>query len=142
MKTLLAAALAGAVFGIGLVVSQMVNPAKVQAFLDVAGAWDPSLALVMGGGAGLTALAFPWVLRRSRPVLDARFHLPTLTRLDAPLLVGAAIFGMGWALAGYCPGPVLVALTFGIAEPWWFVGALLAGSVAGKWGQELFAARA
>lgn len=137
MKTVLAAALAGAVFGIGLVVAQMVNPAKVMAFLDVAGAWDPSLALVMGGGAGLTALAFPWVLRRGRPVLDARFHLPTLTRLDAPLLVGAAIFGMGWALAGYCPGPALVALTFGTVEPWWFVGAMLAGSLAGKWAQEL-----
>jgi uncharacterized protein len=141
MKRVLAALMAGAVFGVGLVVAQMVNPEKVLAFLDVAGDWDPSLALVMGGGAGVAVLAFPVVLRRGRPLLDTRFHLPAPRHVDTPLLAGAAIFGMGWGLAGYCPGPVLVALSFGTPEPWWFAGALVAGSLAGKWVQELFTAR-
>lgn len=136
MKQVLAALLAGAVFGVGLVVAQMVNPDKVLAFLDVTGAWDPSLALVMGGGAGLTVLLFPLVLRRARPVLEPRFHLPTLTALDARLIGGAALFGIGWGMAGYCPGPVLVALTFGTAEPWLFVAALVAGSLVAKWSME------
>lgn len=136
MKQLLGACLSGVLFGVGLVVAQMANPAKVLAFLDVTGAWDPSLALVMGGAAGLTLLAFPWVLRRTHPVLDERFHLPVATALDRRLLGGAAVFGLGWGIAGYCPGPVLVALSFGTAEPWLFVGALLAGSFAAKWVME------
>lgn len=133
MKPALGGFAAGVLFGIGLVVAQMVNPEKVLAFLDLAGNWDPSLALVMGGGAGLTLLAFPWVLRRSRPLFDTRFHLPTATQIDRRLLGGAAVFGVGWGIAGYCPGPVLVALTFGTAEPWLFVAALMAGSLAAKW---------
>lgn len=133
MKQSLAALLAGAVFGVGLVVAQMVNPDKVLAFLDLAGAWDPSLALVMGGAAGLTLLAFPLVLRRAGPLLDQGFHLPTARDIDRRLLVGAAIFGIGWGTAGYCPGPALVALTFGTVEPWLFVIALIVGSLAAKW---------
>lgn len=140
-RGLIAAGLAGAVFGVGLVVAQMVNPNKVLAFLDLAGAWDPSLALVMGGAAGLTALAFPWVLRRRRPVLDEQFHLPVRSAVDAPLVIGAALFGVGWGMAGYCPGPVLVALSFGTVEPWLFVAALLAGSFTAKWVQQAIAAR-
>jgi uncharacterized membrane protein YedE/YeeE len=132
MSRSLAALACGVVFGVGLALAQMIDPNKVLAFLDLAGAWDPSLILVMGGGAGVTALLFPWVLRHSRPRLDARFHLPSKRQLDAQLLIGAALFGIGWGLAGYCPGPVLVALTIGTAEPWLFVAAMLAGSLACK----------
>lgn len=132
MSRVLAAALCGVLFGVGLALAQMIDPNKVLAFLDVAGAWDPSLILVMGGGAGVTATLFPWVLRRPRPRLDTVFHLPTKRRVDAQLLAGAALFGIGWGLAGYCPGPALVALTLGTAEPWLFVAAMIAGSLACK----------
>lgn len=130
MNRVMAAALCGVLFGVGLALAQMIDPNKVLAFLDVAGAWDPSLVLVMGGGAGVTALLFPWVLRRPQPKLDSRFHLPGKRQLDARLIGGAALFGIGWGLAGYCPGPALVALTIGTAEPWLFVLAMLAGSLA------------
>ncbi len=132
MSRVVAAALCGVLFGVGLALAQMIDPNKVLAFLDVAGAWDPSLILVMGGGAGVTALLFPWVLRRPRPKLDNRFHLPGKRQPDARLVSGAALFGIGWGLAGYCPGPALVALTLGTAEPWLFVLAMLAGSLACK----------
>ena len=132
MNRVIAAALCGVLFGVGLALAQMIDPNKVLAFLDVAGAWDPSLILVMGGGAGVTALAFPWVLRHRQPRLDSQFHLPTRRSLDARLIIGAALFGIGWGLAGYCPGPALVALTLGTAEPWLFVLAMLAGSLACK----------
>lgn len=132
MNRVIASALCGVLFGVGLALAQMIDPNKVLAFLDVAGAWDPSLILVMGGGAGVTALLFPWVLRRPRPKLDNRFHLPGKRQLDARLVSGAALFGIGWGLAGYCPGPALVALTLGTAEPWLFVLAMLAGSLACK----------
>jgi uncharacterized membrane protein YedE/YeeE len=132
MNRIVAAALCGALFGVGLALAQMIDPNKVLAFLDITGAWDPSLALVMGGGAGLTALLFPWVLRHPAPRLDSRFHLPTKRQLDRRLVTGAAVFGVGWGLAGYCPGPALVALTLGTAEPWLFVAAMVAGSLACK----------
>ncbi|HEX2796387.1 MAG TPA: YeeE/YedE family protein [Immundisolibacter sp.] len=132
MRRVLAAALCGVLFGVGLALAQMIDPNKVLAFLDLAGAWDPSLVLVMGGGAGVTALLFPWVLRRSRPRLDDWFHLPAKRQVDGQLLSGAALFGIGWGLAGYCPGPALVALTLGTAEPWLFVAAMIAGSLACK----------
>lgn len=126
----LAAALAGALFGVGLAIGQMVDPTKVLAFLDPIGGWDPSLALVMGGGVGVTLLSFRWVLRRKSPLLDTRFHLPGRSGVDAPLLGGAVLFGLGWGLAGYCPGPALTALAFGWWEPWVFVGAMAAGAWA------------
>lgn len=132
MSRVLAGGLCGVLFGVGLALAQMIDPNKVLAFLDLAGAWDPSLILVMGGGAGFTALLFPWVLRRPRPRLDSRFHLPATRQLDSRLVSGAALFGIGWGLAGYCPGPALVALTLGIAEPWWFIAAMVAGSLACK----------
>jgi uncharacterized membrane protein YedE/YeeE len=132
MSRALAGGLCGVLFGVGLALAQMIDPNKVLAFLDLAGAWDPSLILVMGGGAGVTAALFPMVLRRSRPRLDSRFHLPTNQRLDGRLISGAALFGIGWGLAGYCPGPALVALTLGTAEPWLFVAAMIAGSLACK----------
>lgn len=128
-----AALAAGALFGIGLVVSQMTSPAKVLAFLDVAGAWDPSLALVMGAALLVTVPAFRVILGRGRPLLDGSFHLPVKQSLDARLLAGAALFGVGWGLAGFCPGPAVAALGSGQADPWLFVfGLLIGGWVAGR----------
>lgn len=96
MNRVITAALCGVLFGAGLALAQMIDPDKVLAFLDLAGAWDPSLILVMGGGAGVTALLFPWVMRRPQPRLDSHFHLPTKRRLDGRLVSGSALFGVGW----------------------------------------------
>ncbi|MDY6829076.1 MAG: YeeE/YedE family protein [Pseudomonadota bacterium] len=128
-----AALFCGTLFGAGLTLSAMVNPEKVLNFLDVLGHWDPSLALVMGGAVAVTLVAFPLVLRRPRPWFGARFHLPQKSTLDARLLIGAAFFGVGWGLAGYCPGPALAALSFGRLEPLVFVLAMAVGSwIAGR----------
>lgn len=133
MKRILAALASGALFGIGLTVAQMVNPVKVLDFLDLLGNWDPSLALVMGGGVAVTLVTFRWVLGRERPLLDEQFHLPTRKDIDARLVIGSAIFGLGWGLGGYCPGPAVAAITFGSPEPWLFIPAMLLGSwVAGQ----------
>jgi uncharacterized protein len=125
------ALLAGLLFGAGLVVSQMVDPTKVQHFLDFAGiassAWDPSLAFVMGGALAVTAPGYWLILRRRAPLAAPAFQVPTRKDIDAKLLAGAAIFGMGWGLAGYCPGPALASLVFGRLETAMFVIAMLAG---------------
>ncbi len=105
-----AAGLAGLLFGLGLGVAGMTQPAKVVSFLDLFGAWDPSLAFVMAGAIAVHAIAYRLVRRRAHPLFDARFHLPTRTDLDRRLLVGAALFGIGWGIGGYCPGPGLVSL--------------------------------
>ncbi len=102
----------------------------MQAFLDVTGNWDPSLALVMGGALAVTLIAFRLVLKRPRPLFEGEFHLPRLTRVDRRLLAGAAIFGVGWGLAGYCPGPGLAALSQLTLEAAAFVAAMIAGSLA------------
>lgn len=120
---------AGVLFGLGLAVSQMVNPAKVMDFLDVAGNWDPSLALVMGGAVAVTLIAFRLAGRRGRPAFDARFFTPEKTRIDLPLVAGSAVFGIGWGLAGYCPGPGLASLSVGNVEALVFVAAMVAGSL-------------
>jgi hypothetical protein len=125
----LAALLSGLLFGLGLAVSQMVNPKKVQAFLDVTGDWDPSLALVMGGALAVAAIAFRLALRRPQPVFGGSFALPATGGLDGRLLAGAAIFGTGWGLAGYCPGPALAVLARPGLEAIVFVIAMLAGSL-------------
>lgn len=121
----------GLMFGLGLLVSGMADPAKVLNFLDIAaissGRWDPSLALVMAGAVTVTFLGFKWILRRSRPLLAEKFHLPTQRELDLRIIAGPAIFGLGWGLAGFCPGPALVALGFGSSASVIFVGAMLAG---------------
>lgn len=122
-----AALLAGTLFGLGLAISQMINPRKVLAFLDLAGDWDPSLAFTMGGALLVTATGYRLVLRRPGPVLAASFHLPAKTTVDWRLLAGAALFGVGWGLGGYCPGPAISALALGTAEPWIFIVAMLAG---------------
>ena len=127
MIRFLSCLLAGALFGLGLAIAQMTNPLKVQNFLDIAGAWDPSLAFVMGAAVTITMLAFRLVLRRERPLLGGRFHLPVLTEVDRRLVTGAAIFGIGWGLTGYCPGPALATLLSGNSEVLLFVPAMLLG---------------
>ena len=128
MKARVAALISGILFGLGLTVSQMVNPQKVLGFLDVAGQWDPSLLLVMGGGVLVTVLSFPWIQRRGRPLWAERFSLPTRSAIDRSLLLGAALFGIGWAIAGYCPGPAIAALLINPAEAVPFVLAMLLGA--------------
>lgn len=124
---------AGVVFGLGLAVAEMTNPLKVLDFLDLAGNWDPSLAFVMGGAVLVTMVAFRFVLRRPVPLYGDRFHLPTLTQLDRKLLGGAALFGIGWGLAGYCPGPALATILSGNSETWLFVPAMLVGGALQRW---------
>lgn len=133
MKLLLVAIVAGLLFGIGLVISDMVNPARVLAFLDVAGEWDYSLALVMGGALIPSAIAYRIRARMQRPVCDARFQVPTRRDPDARLIVGAVLFGIGWGLVGLCPGPALAALTTGATPVLIFVAAMLAGMALHRW---------
>jgi uncharacterized protein len=123
----LAALTCGLVFGLGLAVSGMMNPAKVIGFLDVAGSWDPTLAFVMAGALLITVPAYRVTLGRRRPVLDSDFSLPTRTRLDAPLIWGSALFGVGWGLVGFCPGPAVAAVVTGLPAVLGFVAAMLAG---------------
>ena len=126
-RSALSAFVAGILFGLGLVVSRMADPRVVLAFLDVTGEFDPSLLLVMAGAVAVTAIAFRLVLRRRTPVFDAAFRLPTRREIDAPLVIGAVLFGIGWGLAGYCPGPALVALAGGARDALVFVPAMLLG---------------
>lgn len=123
----LSALLAGVVFGIGLALSGMVYPLKVLAFLDVSAAWDPSLALVMLGALAVTLPAFALILKRHQPLLATRFHLPQTTALDTRLIVGAVLFGVGWGIGGYCPGPALAALVIHWREALPFLAAVAAG---------------
>ncbi len=126
MRTLLAF-VAGLVFGLGLLLSGMADPAKVLGFLDLAGAWDPSLMAVMAGAGAVSAIAFAVARRRTRSLLGDPLQLPTATAIDRRLVVGALLFGAGWGLAGFCPGPALVALGLGVPQAAVFVGAMLAG---------------
>jgi uncharacterized protein len=127
MMLVLSAFLVGTLFGIGLALSQMTNPERVIGFLDIAGRWDPTLALVMAGALIVTLPGFYLVLRRSRPVIERQFYLPTQSRIDRRLLFGATLFGAGWGLAGMCPGPALAALVTGQTGLFLFVGAMIAG---------------
>ncbi|UXC20088.1 DUF6691 family protein [Comamonas squillarum] len=132
--TILIAALAGLVFGLGLLVSGMADPQKVLAFLDLAGPWDPSLALVMGGAIALGLPGFALARRRSRSLLGEPMQLPARQAVDAPLLIGSALFGIGWGLAGYCPGPALVGTAAGMGSAAIFSAAMLAGMLLfGLW---------
>ena len=119
--------LAGLVFGLGLIVSGMANPAKVLGFLDLGGAWDPSLAFVMAGAIAVSAVAFAVAKKRTRSFLGATMKLPTSRDIDPRLVVGSVIFGIGWGVAGFCPGPGLVALGMGEVKALVFVAAMLAG---------------
>jgi len=118
---------AGALFGLGLAVSGMVDPAKVIGFLDVVGDWDPTLAFVMGGALLVTIPAFRLIFKRPSPVLAEDFELPTKKELDARLLGGSALFGVGWGLSGFCPGPAVTALATGLTPVFAFVVAMIAG---------------
>lgn len=127
MLKLLVCLIAGALFGVGLALAGMTNPVKVQNFLDVAGTWDPSLAFVMGGAVMVTVLAFAFVLKRTQPWLTERFFLPSAVAVDRKLIAGAAIFGVGWGLTGYCPGPAIASVASLNSEVWLFVPAMLLG---------------
>lgn len=120
-------ALAGIIFGIGLIIAGMINPAKVLNFLDVAGTWDPSLAFVMAGAIAVTASGYWLVGKRQSPLFDVNFHWPTKSDIDARLLIGAALFGLGWGLVGLCPGPAIVSLTLAAPSTLAFIAALLVG---------------
>ena len=127
----------GLVFGLGLVIAGMSDPAKVLNFLDIAalptGGWDPSLAFVMAGGIAVTFIGFRLVLRRAEPIFGGAFHLPTSREIDARIVVGPAIFGVGWGLAGLCPGPAFTALDSGGSAAWIFVAAMLVGMAGARW---------
>jgi uncharacterized membrane protein YedE/YeeE len=141
MMKLLTALLSGLVFGLGLILSGMANPAKVLGFLDLAGAWDPSLALVMMGAIGVGLPAFQWLLRRQSqadtsanlPVTGCGVDLPTTNSIDRRLVCGSLAFGVGWGLAGFCPGPALVALGSGLSQALTFVAAMAAGMALFSW---------
>jgi len=124
---------AGTLFGLGLSISGMVNPQKVIGFLDFAGDWDPTLALVFGGALLVAIPAFRLILRRPHPVLAEEFDLPTKKDVDGRLLGGAALFGVGWGLAGFCPGPAVTALASGLLPVFAFVAAMVVGMAAYKW---------
>jgi uncharacterized membrane protein YedE/YeeE len=132
MVAIVSALLIGALFGFGLAVSEMIDPARVIGFLDVTGRWDPTLLFVMGGALAVTLPGFPLILRRARPLFAEFFALPTKSRLDTSLIGGAIIFGIGWGIAGFCPGPALAALTSGSPGVALFVVAMIAGQWAGS----------
>ncbi len=117
---------AGMLFGLGLVISDLINPAKVLNFLDVAGTWDPSLAFTMGAAVLTTSVGYKLAFE-GKPIFGGTFHLPTATDIDARLIGGAALFGIGWGLVGYCPGPAIAALSLGSPSTVIFVAAMLAG---------------
>lgn len=121
------ALLVGLVFGVGLIISGMTDPAKVIGFLDLAGNWDPSLAFVMGGAILVGVIAFGFAGKRERSLLGAAMRLPTATKIDRRLVLGSLAFGAGWGLAGYCPGPALASLAYGEAKPMIFTLAMLGG---------------
>ena len=129
----LSALLSGLVFGFGLIVSGMANPAKVLGFLDLAGAWDPSLALVMAGAIAVGFFAFLAAKKRTVSFIGAPMKLPTSSAIDRRLLAGSALFGAGWGVAGFCPGPGLVALGMGEPKALVFVAAMLVGMVIFSW---------
>jgi uncharacterized membrane protein YedE/YeeE len=130
MKVAFAALLCGALFGVGLAIARMTDPLVVLGFLDVFGDFDPTLAFVLLGATTTTAIAFHFVTRRARPILAVEFHLPATRTIDLPLVLGAAIFGVGWGLAGYCPGPALVGAGAGVSTALQFLPAMIAGAIA------------
>ncbi len=127
MKQSLASLLAGLIFGFGLALSGMTHPQKVLAFLDVAGAWNASLLFVLGGAVGMTVVIFRFIFRLKRPLLAERFVITQESKLDLPLIVGATVFGIGWGISGYCPGPAVALL----AAPNWELLAFLPAAILG-----------
>ena len=124
----ISALICGFLFGLGLAISEMVNPAKVLGFLDVTGNWDPSLIFVMAAGLAVTLLTFRLILKQSRPLFEHQFHLPSQGKtIDRQLMTGAVIFGIGWGLVGYCPGPAIASLAYGQTESVIFLVAMMTG---------------
>lgn len=129
---ILMALLIGLIFGSGIAIAGMANPAKVLNFFDIAGIWDPSLAFVMGGALVVTFIGYRFVLKRPAPIFDAKFHLPTRRDIDPALVGGSALFGIGWGIAGFCPGGSIPALGLMRAEAAIFVAAMLTGLMLGR----------
>ena len=132
MGKIISALLAGIIFGVGLVVSGMSNPAKVLNFLDIAGTFDPSLIFVMGGAVVVVFVGYKLVLKRKTPIFDNAFHIPTRKDIDKNLIIGSAIFGIGWGIGGFCPGPSLTAILLGSEGIVYFFPALLVGLIITK----------
>lgn len=122
-----AALASGIVFGFALSLSGMLNPVRVQGFLDVFGNWDPSLAFVLGGAVALASVGVQVMKKMRHPALDDSFHVPTNRKIDAPLVIGSALFGLGWGIGGFCPGPAVASLSVGIPQTVLFVVAMLIG---------------
>ncbi|BAZ45906.1 putative YeeE/YedE family protein [Chondrocystis sp. NIES-4102] len=127
------ALLSGLLFGLGLSLSQMIDRDRVLSFLDVAGKWDSTLLFVLGGAVGVTLITFRFILRLPQPIFDNKFYLPNKKDIDQRLIIGAAIFGIGWGIAGYCPGPGITALVLGIWNPVLFIIAFIGGSLSYQW---------
>ena len=127
------AAIFGLLFGTGILISGMGNPAKILNFFDIAGHWDPSLAFVMGGALLVTTIGYRLVFARSKPILANNFALPTSTNIDTPLLAGSALFGVGWGIAGFCPGGSIPMLASGYTQPILFIAGLVAGLIATRY---------
>lgn len=122
-----AALLSGIVFGFGLSLSGMLNPVRVRGFLDVFGNWDPSLAFVLGGAVAVAFIGVQVMKKMRHPTFDDSFHVPTTRKIDAPLLIGSVLFGIGWGIGGFCPGPAVASLSVGIPQTVLFVAAMLIG---------------
>ena len=135
--TLIVALLVGILFGVGLSLSGMTDPQKVLGFLDLAGAWQPTLAFVMGGALMVTLPTFALIRFRSKPVLASKFDLPVNKDLDRPLLLGSAFFGIGWGIAGFCPGPAVASLATGSPS----IAAFCAAMIGGMWIADRFATK-
>ncbi len=132
MNRVIIALISGILFGAGLVLSEMVNPVKVQGFLDLFGNWDPSLVLVMGGAVAVTLVTSRFILRRKTPIFADRFYMAMTSNIDARLILGAVLFGTGWGLSGYCPGPGIVNAMINPAEAIIFIPALIIGGYIGQ----------
>lgn len=139
VSQILAALASGAIFGLGLAVSGMLDPARIQGFLDLSHRWDPSLAFVLGGAVTVMALGLVLIRSLQRPAFAEGFHLPDTRPVDRKLILGSALFGLGWGLGGFCPGPALAALSLGRPEPVLFVAGMVAGMLLHD---RLFARRA
>jgi uncharacterized membrane protein YedE/YeeE len=126
------AVVTGLLFGAGLAASGMTNPEKVQGFLDLTGVWDPSLMFVMGGAVVVTLISFRFILKLSRPVFSEQFHMPSSTAIDTRLIIGAALFGTGWGLVVYCPGPALAAIAYLNSDVMIFLVAMFVGAFLGQ----------
>jgi uncharacterized protein len=133
MKQNWMALVCGVLFGLGLGLSQMVDRDRILGFLDVAGTWDPTLLFVMAGAAGVTIIAFRFVLRMGHPFWQEKFQLPTRKDIDKSLVLGSALFGVGWGISGYCPGPGITALVLGMWNPIFFMAAMILGSLTYRW---------